>query len=385
VRSGSTGRYRTGIVGHTGAGDYGHDLDLTVGRMPELDVVALADPDPDGRAAAAARAGAARTYASYEEMFAREQLDLAIVATRYVDEHEAMLLAAIGAGAHVYCEKPLVRTPAEADRVVAAAKLAGVQIAVAHINRAFGVLPRVRDLVASGEIGQLRRVHGFGKCDRRGGGQDLMVLGSHILDLMTYFAGEPAWAHAHIMKEGRDANVRDIHDGDEGVGLIAGDSIVAHFAFHSGVMGEFESCFAQDSAPTSYFGIQLEGTAGMIGMRSFGGRMLYRHSRAIPMPGPDERWETLSLDGYTPEGSDDMNERYIWAHQHLIRDLLASNEERREPIASARVAARALEMIMATYESHFSGNRVAFPLLKRDHALEALAGVRAGKGVPVAV
>ena len=379
------GRYRTGIVGHTGAGDYGHDLDVTVGRLPELDVVALADPDPAGREVAAARAGAARTYASYDEMFAREQLHLVIVASRHVDEHEALLLAALEAGAHVYCEKPLVRTPAEADRVIAAASLAGVQIAVAHINRAFSVLSRLRALVASGEIGQLRRVHGFGKCDKRGGGQDLMVLGSHILDMMSYFAGEPAWAHAHIMKEGRDVEVGDIHAGDEGVGLIAGDSIVGHFAFRSGVMGEFESFFAQDSAPTSYFGIQLEGTAGTIGLRSFGGRQLFRHSRAIPMPGLEERWETLTMDGFTPEGPDDMNERYIWAHQHLIRDLLASSEEDREPVASARVAARALEMIMATYESHFSGRRVAWPLLNRDHPLEALAGDRAGKGVPVAV
>src|SRR5205085_10511042 len=85
-------RYRTGIIGHTGAGDYGHDLDLTCGGMPELDVVALADPDPTGRARAAERSGAARTYVSYGEMLAQERLDLVVVATRYVDHHEAMLL-----------------------------------------------------------------------------------------------------------------------------------------------------------------------------------------------------------------------------------------------------------------------------------------------------
>ena len=382
---GPGGRYRTAIVGHTGAGDYGHDLDLTVGRMPELDVVALADPDPGGRALAAARAGAARTYASYDELFAREQLDLVVVASRHVDAHEALLLAALGAGAHVYCEKPLVRTPAEADRVIAAARLAGVQIAVAHINRAFAVLPRLRALVASGEIGKLRRVHGFGKCDRRGGGQDLMVLGSHILDMMSYFAGEPAWAHAHITLAGRDVVAGDIHAGDEGVGPVAGDSIVSHYAFRSGVMGEFESFFAQDSAPVSYFGLQLEGTQGTIGMRSFGGRLLFRHSRAIPLPGLDERWETLTLDGYSPEGPEDMDERYIWAHQQLIRNLLASAEAGTEPIASARAAATALDMIMATYESHFTGRRVAFPLVNREHPLELIAAKGVKKEVAFSV
>src|SRR5437762_3432486 len=100
MRNGARRRYRTGIVGHSGAGDYGHDLDTTCGRMPELEVVALADPDPAGRATAAARAGAARTYAAYDEMLAREQLDLVVVAPRYVDGHEALLLAAVGAGAN---------------------------------------------------------------------------------------------------------------------------------------------------------------------------------------------------------------------------------------------------------------------------------------------
>jgi predicted dehydrogenase len=365
-------RYRTGIIGHTGAGDYGHDLDLTCGRMPELDVVALADPDPTGRARAAARSGAARTYASYGEMLAHERLDLVVVATRYVDHHEAMLLAAIRSGAQIYSEKPLVASPAEADRVLAAADAAGVHIAVAHIGRAFAVLPRLKASIAAGKIGRLRRVHGFGKCDRRGGGQDLIVLGSHILDMMSYFAGEPAWAHAHIMQQGRDVAVDDIRPGDEGVGPIVGDSIVSHYAFQSGVMGEFESFVAQDGTGVSYFTLLLEGTAGTIGYRSFGGRQLFWHHRGIPFPAGDERWEPLELDGYTPEGPDDMNERYVWAHQQLIRDLLRSVEERRPPLADARAAVTALEMIMAAYESHFAGRRVAFPLTNRRHPLAEL-------------
>ena len=362
-------RYRTGIIGHTGAGDYGHDLDLACGRMADLEVVALADPDPAGRARAMERSGAARTYASYSEMLAQERLELVVIAPRHVDGHEAMLLAAIHAGAHIYCEKPLVALPAEADRVLAAADAAGVRIAVAHIGRAFAALPRLKALVAGGKIGRLRRVHGFGKCDRRGGGQDLMVLGSHILDMMRYFAGEPAWAYAHIMQQGRDATAGDVRAGDEGVGLIAGDSIVSHFAFHGGVMGEFESFVAQDGTDTSYFTLLLEGTAGTIGYRSFGFRQLFWHHRGIPFPAGDERWEPLELDGHTPEGPDDMKERYIWAHQHLIRDLLQSVEERRPPLASALDAARALDMMMAAYESHFTGARVALPLANRRHPL----------------
>src|SRR5688500_1272875 len=98
------GRYRAAVIGHTGRGGYGHQVDVALAGLPEVEVVAVADPDPEGRERAAARCGAARAYASYRYMLDRERPDLVAVATRWVDEHEAMLLAAIGAGAHVYCE-----------------------------------------------------------------------------------------------------------------------------------------------------------------------------------------------------------------------------------------------------------------------------------------
>ena len=69
-----------------------------------------------------------------------------------------------------------------------------------------------------------------------------------------------------------------------------------------------------------------------------------------------------------------MNERYIWAHQQLIRDLLRSAEERRPPLAGARAAVTALEMMMAAYEFHFAGHRVSFPLTNRRHPLADLTG-----------
>jgi predicted dehydrogenase len=201
-----------------------------------------------------------------------------------------------------------------------------------------------------------------------------MVLGSHILDLMSYFAGVPAWAHAHLTHQGRDVDAGDIRPGDEGVGLVAGDGIVSHYAFRSGVVGEFESFVADDPAPISYFSLLLEGTTRTIGTRSFGGRHVYQHRRAVPLPELEHRWEPLALDGHAPEGPDEMKERYIWAHQQLIGDLLRSAEERREPVADARAAATALEMMMAAYESHLAGRRVAFPLASREHPLEARAG-----------
>ncbi len=105
------------------------------------------------------------------------------------------------------------------------------------------------------------------------------------------------------------------------------------------------------------------------------------HDRAIPLPGLDECRTTLTLDGHRLEGRDDSRERYMWAHQRVICDLLASGEQRREPMASARAATTSLEMIMAVYESHFSARRVAIPLAIREHPFECIARDAVRKGV----
>ena len=60
-------QYKAVLIGHTGQGNYGHGLDMVYSDMPEVDVVAVADPDPEGLAAAVQRTGATRPYADYRE------------------------------------------------------------------------------------------------------------------------------------------------------------------------------------------------------------------------------------------------------------------------------------------------------------------------------
>jgi predicted dehydrogenase len=368
--------WRAGLVGHTGRGDYGHDLDLACGGMAELEVVALADPDPAGRERAAARSGAKRTYAEYETMLAEERLDLVVVASRRPDGHAAAIEAAVRSGAHVYTEKPFVKTLAEADRVLRLAEVASVKISVAHVSRAYASLARVRGLIERGAIGRLRFVRAYGKCDRRGGGQDFVVLGTHLLDLMRYFGGEVRWCHAHFTQDGRDAREEHALDGDEGVGPIFGNGLTAYYAFEDGVAGEFETLVAEDRGGSA-FSLLLYGTGGALAIRSHGDRQMFVHPRAVPLPGDAPGWERLVLDGHEPEGPDDASARYVWSHQQLIRDLVTAATAGREPVASARDGAAALEMIVGAYQSHLSGSRVTFPLIERTHPLECTADVTA--------
>src|SRR3954471_15715184 len=66
-------RFRCAVIGHTGRGDYGHGMDVIFNDRDDCEVVAVADPDEQGRAKAAARCHAARSYADFREMLAKER------------------------------------------------------------------------------------------------------------------------------------------------------------------------------------------------------------------------------------------------------------------------------------------------------------------------
>ncbi len=188
-------KLRAAIIGHTGHGDYGHGLDLIFNGRENITVVALADPDAAGRAKAAARAGALRSYAHYREMLEQEKPHLVAVAPRWTDEHHDMALAALNAGAHVYCEKPITQTLEQADDLLATANRAGLRIAVAHQMRLAPNILFLKQRLADGLIGELLEIRACGKQDKRAGGEDLIVLGVHMFDLMRFFAGDPLVVH----------------------------------------------------------------------------------------------------------------------------------------------------------------------------------------------
>ena len=95
---------------------------------------------------------------------------------------------------HQKAKQQTHETLAEADEMLAACRKAGTHIAVAHQTRAIPYMERIRDMVRTGAIGKLMRIRGKGKDDQRGGALDLIVLGTHIMDQMRYYAGDPLWA-----------------------------------------------------------------------------------------------------------------------------------------------------------------------------------------------
>ena len=180
--------YRVGIIGSTGRGDYGHDVDVT--KVPNVQVAAVADTHHGGRAAAQKRNGAAKTYPDYRRMLAEEKPYILAICQRWIDQHHEMLLAAADAGCHVYIEKPFWRMLGESDDVVPEMEMRHLKLGIAYVSQYSPVLEVVVSLIRNGVIGDILEIRGRGKEDRLGGGEDLCVLGSHVFGVMRSLAGD---------------------------------------------------------------------------------------------------------------------------------------------------------------------------------------------------
>ena len=162
-------RREAAIIGHTGAGNFGHGIDRIFNGLPAIAVAAVADPNPAGRAKAKKSSGAARDYADYREMLTKETPQLVGVGPRWSGEHHAMTMAALEVGAHVYLEKPFTLTLAEADEILRLAAKKERKIAVAHVTRCAPIVLRLEKALKEGLIGEVLEIHTVGKMGSRAG------------------------------------------------------------------------------------------------------------------------------------------------------------------------------------------------------------------------
>lgn len=351
-----------GVIGHTGQGSYGHGEDAVWLKIPQTKIVAVADADAKGLAAAAKKLGGVKAYADYRVMLAEAKPDLAAICPRHIHEHRDMIFAAIEAGVKgIYVEKPFVRTLAEADEIVRLCADKGIRLAIAHRNRYHPVLDVVKQLVVAGEIGELLEVRVRGKQDQRGGGLDLWVLGGHGFNLATLFTGPAITCEAAILVEGRPATKADVRPGDEGVGLIVGDEIHARYETRSGIPLFFDSKKGTWTKGTP-FGARLIGTKGFISLQVDEEPLAILERDGVKTP--------ITTAGIgKPEPLKDI--RLInGGHHGAIRDLLAAIAEKREPLCGPEAGRETIELTLAVFASFAKdGRKVALPLANRQHPL----------------
>ncbi len=358
--------YRVAVIGRTGRGNYGHGLDVVWKQFPEsrVKIVAVADEDEAGGRAAGERLGTRAVYRDYRQMLRQERPDVVSISPRWVDPHHEMVLAAAEAHASIYLEKPMARTLAEADAMIAACERNHVKLSIAHQMRLAPNVLSARELVAGGEIGELLEMRGRGKEDSRAGGEDLMVLGTHVMDLMRLFAGDPLWAWAHVTDRGEELARRHVRNGNEGLGPLAGDRIAAMYGFPRGVHGEFGSKHTDDRSGVR-FGLDLYGSRGMITLRASMDPQIYLFRSRSWAPAQGAEWTPVVAPGYQPPEGDPFQ----GANLRLVTNLLEAIEKDTQPLSSGYDGRWALEMILSVYQSQRAGARVPLPMAERRHPL----------------
>lgn len=380
--------WRVGIVKDTAKPTLGlHGLHTAFRGLPNVDVVAHVDSDTEDLERKLSYTGARRHYFTLPDMLEHESLDLVVLCSRHPYDHLGQIETVTEAGCHLYCEKPLCASLLEADRIVALAERAQIKLCMAHPSRYALSFRTMKAMVEAGEIGTPVTIHGRGKSDHRGGGEDLIVLGTHILDLQTFFFGAPESVYAEATVGGRPIVKTSRSETVEPIGPAAGDQVFACFRFPGNVRGLFESRrgLSDPASGIIHMGITVVGTEGALSMRfNDYGRpdSRLRISRRPAPPEDDTCYEDVPLteDRTIPEaapleyslcGQPDIPAArfFLEANRFAVWDLMRAIEEGRQPVSNVYTARLAQEMICGLYASSLSRRVVSFPLEDRTHPL----------------
>jgi predicted dehydrogenase len=209
---------RVGVIG-TGAISQVVHVPIFAERE-DVDLIAVADADEHKAEALSERFGVPLVL-SAEETIARPDLDAVVICTPN-HLHEAMAIAALEAGKHVFVERPLATSSEGAERVIAVAEREGKILVVGMPHRFRPGVAALRNFIAGGELGDLYAVRGSWmtrlmpasrhswRYDRQeAGGGALIDLGLPALDLCLWLVGFPSMKRVSCVTSPDDGAVED--------------------------------------------------------------------------------------------------------------------------------------------------------------------------------
>ena len=196
--------FGVGIIGASAERGWAKESHVpAVQKLTGLELTAVATGSQPSADAAAKAFGAKTGYGNAEDLIADPAVDVVTVAIK-VPDHRKLVLGALAAGKHVYCEWPLGRDLAETEELAAAAGKAGVHVAIGLQTRANPAVRRAKELIAAGTIGRVLSARLYsgtiafrpkiGKADtyleEAGNGATLVTIhGGHALDLACAVLG----------------------------------------------------------------------------------------------------------------------------------------------------------------------------------------------------
>ena len=172
-----------------------------------VEMAVVVGRNPDAVAAAAEKWGWGESATDWREVIARDDIDIVDIVTPG-DSHAEIAIAALEAGKHVLCEKPLANTVEEAERMLSAAEQArerGQRAVVGFTYRRVPAVTFLRDLIAEGVVGSVQQVRAAYRQDwlvdpqmplawrlqkEHAGSGALGDIGAHIIDMVQFVTGQ---------------------------------------------------------------------------------------------------------------------------------------------------------------------------------------------------
>ena len=284
-------RLGVGMAGYAFMGASHSQAWRSAGRFFDLplapDMVALCGRNTDAVSAAATKLGWASVETDWKQLIRRDDIDLIDVCTPG-ESHAEIAIAALEAGKHVFCEKPLANTVSEAQAMVAAAEQAsakGVRSMVAFNYRRVPALALAKRLVEQGRLGTIRHVRAAYlqdwivdpefplvwrlQKDKAGSGA-LGDIGSHIVDMAQYITGDRLTQVSGVTET--FIKERPLPEASSGLSASPGaargkvtvdDAALFHGRFAEGAVASFEATrFA--SGRKNSMRLEVNGSAGSL-------------------------------------------------------------------------------------------------------------------------
>lgn len=273
-------RIRVGIIGANVSYGWGTRAHLpALAALPEFEVRAVCTTRMETAQETAKQFGIPLAFDSAEAMLASPEIDLVAVSVR-VPLHHDLVMAAIKAGKHVFCEWPLGANLAEAVAMRDAAQAAGVMHFVGLQSRSAPVINQMRDLVADGYVGTpvsttlrsagagagVRTAQSAWMVDAAAGANTLTISAGHVIDGLRYVLGDFRELSAIVATQLKQATVAG---SNEVLAVTAPDNILVDGILQSGAVASIHV----ESVPIigTGYSFEVHGTEGSLVARSDAG------------------------------------------------------------------------------------------------------------------
>lgn len=366
-----TDTIRFGIIGIGWVGNLKHLSAYS--QRPDTEIVALADTDPARIEQARARHHLpdAAGYTDYRELLANPDVDAVCIATPH-PLHAEMTIAALDAGKHVICEKPMATTAADAERMIEARDRSGKVLTIGYQWRFRQENLYLKKVVESGELGDIyyAKAHGVRRRSvpawgdyidqSKSGGGVLLDGAPHSLDMTLWMMDnyEVASVHGNLYHKLTDQPEGNAWGEWDPARFTAEDSAFALITMRNGATIYLETAWALNMLDAEDMKTTLCGTKGGADLRGTfpddhgqptGVRINRVHHGKLSVEEPDTR--VLPLPGVTPPES---------PFEHEQNAFLAAIRTGSDPAVLPEQALVVTTIIEAVYRSARTGKTVYF-------------------------